>query len=141
MAGFRNRNQKLFSLWLASNKVRATKIRGRPHLIKMSSGEKKSWKVPVSKNLLDSHLKGNLYNKLLSMVTLIISQAHRSCWFSVSVVLLTNLFIGFVGDKVAYALFQGLKVIACVKETLEEREAGTTMEVVAAQTNAIAGGG
>ncbi|KVI05152.1 triosephosphate isomerase, cytosolic-like [Cynara cardunculus var. scolymus] len=44
----------------------------------------------------------------------------------------------FVGDKVAYALSQGLKVIACVGETLEQREAGTTMQVVAAQTKAIA---
>lgn len=30
-------------------------------------------------------------------------------------------------------------MIACVGETLEQREAGTTMEVVAAQTKAIAG--
>lgn len=45
----------------------------------------------------------------------------------------------FVGDKVAYALSQGLKVIACIGETLEQRESGTTMEVVAAQTKAIAG--
>lgn len=44
----------------------------------------------------------------------------------------------FVGDKVAYALSKGLKVIACVGETLEQREAGTTVEVVAAQTKAIA---
>ncbi|KAH7678095.1 Triose-phosphate isomerase protein [Dioscorea alata] len=44
----------------------------------------------------------------------------------------------FVGDKVAYALGQGLKVIACVGETLEQREAGSTMDVVAAQTKAIA---
>ncbi|KAH9623466.1 hypothetical protein KSS87_020148 [Heliosperma pusillum] len=44
----------------------------------------------------------------------------------------------FVGDKVAYALSKGLKVIACVGETLEQREAGTTMDVVAAQTKAIA---
>ncbi|KAK1660413.1 hypothetical protein QYE76_048572 [Lolium multiflorum] len=44
----------------------------------------------------------------------------------------------FVGDKVAYALAQGLKVIACVGETLEQREAGSTMEVVSAQTKAIA---
>ncbi|KAJ0851889.1 putative triose-phosphate isomerase [Helianthus annuus] len=44
----------------------------------------------------------------------------------------------FVGDKVAYALSQGLKVIACVGETLEQREAGTTMKVVAEQTKAIA---
>ncbi|CAN6442641.1 unnamed protein product [Victoria cruziana] len=44
----------------------------------------------------------------------------------------------FIGDKVAYALSQGLKVIACVGETLEQRESGSTMEVVAAQTKAIA---
>ncbi|KAH0853483.1 hypothetical protein HID58_090654 [Brassica napus] len=44
----------------------------------------------------------------------------------------------FFGDKVAYALAQGLKVIACVGETLEQREAGSTMDVVAAQTKAIA---
>ncbi|KAE8683081.1 Triosephosphate isomerase, cytosolic [Hibiscus syriacus] len=44
----------------------------------------------------------------------------------------------FVGDKVAYALTQGLKVIACIGETLEQREAGSTMEVVAEQTKAIA---
>ncbi|KAL5991922.1 hypothetical protein ACLOJK_012834 [Asimina triloba] len=44
----------------------------------------------------------------------------------------------FVGDKVAYALSQGLKVIACIGETLEQRESGSTVEVVAAQTKAIA---
>ncbi|CAL5334194.1 unnamed protein product [Camellia sinensis] len=44
----------------------------------------------------------------------------------------------FIGDKVAYALSMGLKVIACVGETLEQRESGSTMAVVAAQTNAIA---
>ncbi|URD79183.1 triosephosphate isomerase [Musa troglodytarum] len=44
----------------------------------------------------------------------------------------------FVGDKVAYALSKGLKVIACVGETLEQRESGATMDVVAAQTKAIA---
>ncbi|GJY41190.1 signal recognition particle subunit SRP68 [Tanacetum coccineum] len=43
----------------------------------------------------------------------------------------------FVGEKIAYALSQGLKVVACVGETLAQREAGTTMEVVAAQTQAI----
>ncbi|XP_073288340.1 triosephosphate isomerase, cytosolic-like [Primulina huaijiensis] len=44
----------------------------------------------------------------------------------------------FVGSKVAYALGQSLKVIACVGETLEQREAGSTLDVVAAQTKAIA---
>ncbi|XP_028053944.1 triosephosphate isomerase-like isoform X2 [Camellia sinensis] len=45
----------------------------------------------------------------------------------------------FVGDKVAYALSQGLKVIACIGETLEQRESGSTKDVVAAQTKAISG--
>lgn len=44
----------------------------------------------------------------------------------------------FVGDKVAYALSMGLKVIACVGETLEQRESGSTMDVVASQTKSIA---
>lgn len=44
----------------------------------------------------------------------------------------------FVADKVAYALSQGLKVIACVGETLEQREAGDTLNVVSEQTKAIA---
>ncbi|KAI8019984.1 hypothetical protein LOK49_LG04G00703 [Camellia lanceoleosa] len=43
----------------------------------------------------------------------------------------------FVGDKVAYALSQGLKVIACSGETLEQRESGSTKDVAAAQTKAI----
>nr|XP_043638921.1 uncharacterized protein LOC122610015 [Erigeron canadensis] len=56
--------------------VRATEMRGLPHVIKMPSGEKKPLKVPVLKNMLDSHMKGNLYKKLRSMVTVIISQAQ-----------------------------------------------------------------
>ncbi|CAK9174020.1 unnamed protein product, partial [Ilex paraguariensis] len=40
--------------------------------------------------------------------------------------------------QVAYALDRGLKVIACVGETLEQRESRSTMAVVAAQTKAIA---
>lgn len=42
-----------------------------------------------------------------------------------------------VADKVAHALESGLKVIACVGETLEEREAGRTEEVVFRQTQAL----
>jgi len=44
----------------------------------------------------------------------------------------------FVGDKVAYALSLGRKVIACIGETLEQRESGTTLAVVSEQTKAIA---
>ncbi|KAJ8666857.1 hypothetical protein QAD02_008519 [Eretmocerus hayati] len=40
-------------------------------------------------------------------------------------------------DKVAHALEAGLKVIACIGEKLEEREAGKTEEVVYRQTKAI----
>lgn len=45
----------------------------------------------------------------------------------------------FVADKVAYALEQGLKVLPCVGETLEQREAGKTMDVITEQLKAIAG--
>lgn len=45
----------------------------------------------------------------------------------------------FVADKVAYALSKGLKVIACIGESLAEREAGETITVVAKQLQAIKG--
>ncbi|KAI4375465.1 hypothetical protein MLD38_013332 [Melastoma candidum] len=45
----------------------------------------------------------------------------------------------FVGEKVVYVLDQcGMKVIACVGETCRQREAGETMDVISAQTKAIA---
>lgn len=44
----------------------------------------------------------------------------------------------FIGKKEAYALSQNLKVIGCVGELLEEREAGRTFEVVFAQLKAMA---
>ncbi|XP_055750483.1 triosephosphate isomerase A [Salvelinus fontinalis] len=43
-----------------------------------------------------------------------------------------------IGQKVAHALESDLGVIACIGEKLEEREAGTTEDVVYAQTQAIA---
>nr|XP_033338877.1 triosephosphate isomerase [Megalopta genalis] len=43
-----------------------------------------------------------------------------------------------IAEKVAHALDTGLKVIACIGEKLEEREAGKTEEVVYRQTKAIA---
>ncbi|MEJ1279904.1 hypothetical protein NN561_010841 [Cricetulus griseus] len=44
-----------------------------------------------------------------------------------------------IGQKVAHALSEGLGVIACIGEKLDEREAGTTDKVVFEQTKAIAG--
>ncbi|XP_020616646.1 triosephosphate isomerase-like [Orbicella faveolata] len=44
-----------------------------------------------------------------------------------------------IGEKVAHALSEGLKVIACIGELLSEREAGKTKEVVSRQLKAIAG--
>ncbi|PRW33625.1 Triosephosphate cytosolic [Chlorella sorokiniana] len=43
-----------------------------------------------------------------------------------------------IADKVAYALSQGLGVIYCIGEKLEEREAGNTMAVNARQMKALA---
>ena len=42
-----------------------------------------------------------------------------------------------VGEKVAFALSAGLKVIACLGEHLSDREAGKTEEVIRRQINAI----
>jgi triosephosphate isomerase len=42
-----------------------------------------------------------------------------------------------VGKKVAAALKEGLSVIACVGEKLEEREANKTMDVIKAQLEGI----
>nr|CAD1821346.1 unnamed protein product [Ananas comosus var. bracteatus] len=44
----------------------------------------------------------------------------------------------FIGKKAAYALSQNLKVIACIGEKLEEREAGKTFEVCFQQLKAFA---
>lgn len=44
----------------------------------------------------------------------------------------------FVREKVAASLAAGLRPIACVGETLEEREAGKTLEVVNRQVDAFA---
>ncbi|KAK6916681.1 Triosephosphate isomerase [Dillenia turbinata] len=44
----------------------------------------------------------------------------------------------FIGKKAAYALSQGVKVIACIGELLEEREAGKTFEVCFQQMKAFA---
>jgi len=43
-----------------------------------------------------------------------------------------------IAEKTAFALAEGLKVIACIGETLEEREAGNTEAVVFRQMKAIA---
>ncbi|KAI9363406.1 Triosephosphate isomerase [Zopfochytrium polystomum] len=44
----------------------------------------------------------------------------------------------FVAKKVAFAIREGLSVIACIGEKLEEREAGLTTQVVFRQLKAIA---
>lgn len=45
----------------------------------------------------------------------------------------------FIGKKAAYALSEGLGVIACIGELLEEREAGKTFDVCFQQLKAYAG--
>ncbi|KAL1116530.1 hypothetical protein AAG570_005002 [Ranatra chinensis] len=45
-----------------------------------------------------------------------------------------------IGEKVQHALAEGLSVIACIGELLEEREAGQTEQVVFEQMEAIAAG-
>ncbi|KAJ0048722.1 hypothetical protein Pint_15724 [Pistacia integerrima] len=56
--------------------IRDTEIRGFSNIIRMPSGDMKPVKVPVSKNMLDSHLKGKYCGKVRTMVTLIIVDAQ-----------------------------------------------------------------
>ena len=44
-----------------------------------------------------------------------------------------------IGEKVAHALESGLKLIPCIGEKIEEREAGQTEAVVFRQMEAIKG--
>ncbi|KAF6135503.1 hypothetical protein GIB67_015356, partial [Kingdonia uniflora] len=56
--------------------IRAIGIRGLQNVIRMPSGDMKTIKVPVSKNMLDSHLKGKLGRRLRTMVTIIIADGQ-----------------------------------------------------------------
>lgn len=56
--------------------IRATEIRGLQNVIRMPSGDMKPLKVPVSKNMLDSHLEGKHFKKDRRMVTVIISDGQ-----------------------------------------------------------------
>ncbi|KAG9142715.1 hypothetical protein Leryth_005471 [Lithospermum erythrorhizon] len=56
--------------------IRASERGQFENIIKMPSGDAKSVKVPVSKNMLDSHLRGNLRLKLRTMVTIVIAEAE-----------------------------------------------------------------
>ncbi|XP_031125724.1 uncharacterized protein LOC116028070 isoform X1 [Ipomoea triloba] len=44
--------------------------------IKMPSGDSKPVKVPVAKNMLDSHMKGNNFSKCRAMVTVVVAEAE-----------------------------------------------------------------
>ncbi|KNA21084.1 hypothetical protein SOVF_046540 [Spinacia oleracea] len=56
--------------------IRATEINELSSVIKMPSGDMKPLKVPVLKNMLDSHFRGNIGQKTRTMVTLMIAEAQ-----------------------------------------------------------------
>ncbi|ONK73416.1 uncharacterized protein A4U43_C04F31270 [Asparagus officinalis] len=56
--------------------IRAAEIEKFSNIIKMPSGDNKPVKVPVAKNMLDSHLKGKLGRVSRSMVMIIIGDAE-----------------------------------------------------------------
>jgi len=61
--------------------IRATEARGLQNIVRMPSGDMKAVKVPVSKNMLESHLKGKLCRKIRTMVTIIIAEAQVQVLF------------------------------------------------------------
>lgn len=56
--------------------IRATEIKRISDIIKLPSGDNKLVKVPVSKNMLDSHMKGRLGIISRLMVTMIIGDGE-----------------------------------------------------------------
>lgn len=56
--------------------IRATESTGLTNIIRMPSGDMKPVKVPVSKNMLDSHLKGKLFKKVRRMVVAMIAEGE-----------------------------------------------------------------
>lgn len=66
-------------------------------------------------------------------------QAHKNCQASLIGFIRYVCLSQLIGQKVAHALENGLGVIACIGEKLDEREGGITEKVVFAQTKVIAG--
>lgn len=62
-----------------------------------------------------------------------------SYWLAIFKIWLKNYQLQFIGKKAAYALSEGLGVIACIGEQLQEREAGKTFDVCFQQLKAYAG--
>ncbi|KAL3619418.1 hypothetical protein CASFOL_036988 [Castilleja foliolosa] len=56
--------------------IRASAVKGLPDIIKMPAGDRKVLKLPAPKNMLDSHLKGNILKKPRLMVTIIVAEAE-----------------------------------------------------------------
>lgn len=56
--------------------IRVSNIRGLHDILRMRPGDMRPIKVPVSKNMLDSHVKGNFCRKLRTLVTVIIADAE-----------------------------------------------------------------
>lgn len=85
------------------------------------------------------HKNGNrCATNICSYLILGLVVRHLNVWYILNLHLSCVLFIQLVADKVVHALEQGLSVIACIGEKLEEREAGQTEAVVFRQTQAIA---
>lgn len=56
--------------------IRTSGVRGLPNIIEMPSGDSKALKLPVPKNMLYSHLKGDLLKKPPRMLTIIVAEAQ-----------------------------------------------------------------
>ncbi|XP_058784265.1 uncharacterized protein LOC131659041 [Vicia villosa] len=56
--------------------IRATEASGLQNIIMMPSGDMKAVKVLVSKDMLESHLRGELCKNIRTMVTIIIAEAQ-----------------------------------------------------------------
>lgn len=70
--------------------IRTAETRQFSNIIKMPSGDIKPIKVPVAKDMLDSHLKGKQGGVSRSMVTIIIGDAEVRCFISFESLITTS---------------------------------------------------
>ncbi|KAF8380627.1 hypothetical protein HHK36_028116 [Tetracentron sinense] len=120
--------------------IRTTEITGLPNIIRMPSGDMKPIKVPVLKNMLDSHLRGKLGRKLRTMVTVIIADAQipiqLNCSSAVGTVFL-DAKISVIGSTASnsfvFITIRKIELIPCV-EGLSTHQYTVTVRLVPNQS-------
>lgn len=77
--------------------------------------------------------------EIISIVVFLWTSIICKRWKCIIIIITKDCKLQFIGKKTAYALSEGLGVIACIGELLQEREAGQTFDICFQQLKAFAG--